>query len=141
MTAARTPARNSIARHQVVPHLLIATLLVLAQMLSASMQVRMLDSPMARGSDVAAMLAAGSLCHAGDPGSQPVGPHDPTHDCALCPVCHMAAAASVVTMPQAVLPAPPSGSLGIARLAPPAIGPPQQARATARPRGPPISVL
>jgi hypothetical protein len=141
MTAARPTARTRMARYQVAPHLLIATLLVLAQMLSASMQVRMLDSLTAQGGDVAAVLAAGSLCHAGDTGPQPAGRHDPTHDCALCPVCHMAATASVVTMPPTALPAPPSGSLGIAQLAPPAIGPPQQARATARPRGPPISVL
>ena len=86
-------------------------------------------------------LMGGTICHAdaaqkGDPAGQDHGSHD--HECALCPAC-LGVVAVQLTLPVS-LPTPPQA--GVVRFVLPAAGagPPASPLATARPRGPPITV-
>ena len=85
------------------------------------------------------------ICHAeAPPAAPPADPGDrpaiPSHDCGLCPACHLSAATAV--LPQvAWLPAPPQARVDRAAPVPPSTGPPQPRRYAARPRGPPATLV
>ena len=86
-------------------------------------------------------LMGGTICHAdaaqkGDPAGQDHDSHD--HDCALCPAC-LGVVAVQLTLPVS-LPTPPQ--VAVARFVLPSAGagPPSSPFATARPRGPPVTV-
>lgn len=81
------------------------------------------------------------ICHGGaadaSSNQEPSGdPAIPAHDCALCPVCHLAAAPALLPAAAWIMTPRPAGRAGMA-LRPPSTGPPQHDRYAARPRGPP----
>ncbi len=93
-TAMITAFRNSRTDTS-MPRMLVA-LLVLTIWLAAPFMPMPLANPVVGTSDaVAALLAAQTICHAGDPhdaGSDrrgPVHPADHGHDCGMCPICHV----------------------------------------------------
>jgi len=93
---------------------------------------------------LAGILGDTPICHAGaaDPsnGHEPADtPNMPMHDCALCPVCQLAAP---MLLPEAVWVTAPR-LVGNARIAllPPATAPPSHDRYAARPRGPPAFLV
>jgi hypothetical protein len=126
-----------------MPRMLVA-LLVLTIWLAAPLLLMPLASPVAGTSDaVTALLAAQTICHAGDPhdvGSDRRGPAHPAdhgHDCGMCPICHVMGTPILAPTAFAAL-APPPGLAEAAPVAlPPATGPPPVLRAAASPRGPP----
>ena len=121
---------------------LLATLAILVRILVAMLPLSAEPADAARA-DAAAFLAlmGGTICHAdaaqpGDPAGQDHGSHD--HDCALCPAC-LGVVAVQVTLPVS-LPVP--AQVAVVRFVLPAAGagPPSSPFATARPRGPPVTV-
>jgi hypothetical protein len=84
-----------------------------------------------------AFLAAASICHTDDGRSPPALPHAP--DCVLCPLCANVAG-SVFVAPSAgpSVPAPRTALIAMASILPQALAPTVPARATARPRAPPL---
>ena len=102
------------------------------------------DPADAARADAAAFVAlmGGMLCHAdaaqpGDPTGQDHGSHD--HDCALCPAC-LGFVAVQLDAPAALLEAPTQVALVRFVLPAAGAGPPPSPFATARPRGPPVTV-
>lgn len=88
------------------------------------------------------LLAEAAICHAdaGTPAPGPAGkPSVPLHDCALCPVCQLAAAPAL--MPAAPWVSAPLQAAPAQVGPPPSTGPPLPARYAAPPRGPPASVV
>ncbi len=78
------------------------------------------------------------ICHVGDGGTAPAGPHHGA-DCDTCPLCQAFAEAHVLS-PLAAAPALPPPSLAWQRrdtMRPPARAPPAFTLAAAWPRGPP----
>lgn len=99
----------------------------------------------ALASDVglAGLLGEVPICHA-DSAPAPASPADrpavPAHDCALCPVCQLAAAPALIAM-GSWLPEPWSGGPVSVAPPPPSTGPPSPLRYAAPPRGPPASAV
>lgn len=88
-------------------------------------------------SDVDAVLAATTLCHADDGAPGPAAPHTP--DCALCPLCTVGASIVFVapgTAPS--VPAPHTTAIGRAAVPPQSTAPPSRPRFAAQPRAPPF---
>lgn len=82
------------------------------------------------------------ICHADAPespdGTEPSGHAHHGMACALCPACHVLAAAVVVPDPGSPLPAPPAVPVARHALLPPPCGPPAAAvLAATYPTGPP----
>ena len=131
----RLPRRRHRAVTLLTLLLLVLRLLVPAHAVSAA----------TGGGDVvlAQMLGELPICHA-DAGPDAPGPADQpalpsAHDCLLCPMCQLAAPALLPAAAGAVA-RPLAGQAGAA-MPPPSIGPPQPARYSARPRGPPASIV
>ena len=87
------------------------------------------------------VLDGAPICHAGNDDAsgvhKPAGtPGAPSHDCALCPVCHLIGAPA---LPSVAAWVPVFRPFGTAALTPTltAIAPPRHDRYAARPRGPP----
>ncbi len=91
---------------------------------------------------LAQVLGGAPICHAdaGPAAPEPAGPALPSaHDCALCPVCQLAAPALLPAVPWVSTPLR-AGPVQAA-LPPPSTGPPQPERYAAPPRGPPASAV
>jgi len=94
--------------------------------------------------ELASLLANGAICHAFDsgdaaPDSDPAKhPTNQTHDCGLCPACHLLNVHVLPPAPLAV-PAPVQLITTSPFILPPATGPPARKWTPARPRGPPSS--
>lgn len=92
----------------------------------------------------AGLLAEAAICHA-DAGAPGLGPGPagkpsvPLHDCALCPVCQLAATPAL--MPAAPWVSAPLQAAPARVGPPPSTGPPLPARYAAPPRGPPASAV
>ena len=123
-----------------LPRMLAAVLVLLAQWMVGPLVLSQ-NRPAPQADALA--FSAQSICHAA--GAQGAGPgtgtpdHPPgqTHDCALCPACHLAAAPMLAASDGAKLPLPMAVPAGQPALLPPATGPPHLMRYAARPRGPP----
>lgn len=97
--------------------------------------------------DLVRLLGEAPICHGGgaataapDTGERPDAPAVPAHECALCPVCHIAAAPALLSPPVLVMAPGPAGMAGIA-WRPPSTGPPRHDRYAVRPRGPPATCV
>ena len=121
---------------------LLATLAILVRLVVAVLPLSAGPAEAARADSAAFVaLMGGTICHAdaaqkGDPAGQDHGSHD--HECAVCPAClGIVAAQPTVSIS---LPAPPQ--VAVVRFVLPAAGagPPASPFATARPRGPPVTV-
>ena len=122
---------------------LLAALAMLVRIVVAVLPLTAGPADAARA-DAAAFVAlmGGTLCHAdeslaGEPAGQDHGSHD--HDCALCPAC-LGFAAVQLAAPAALPEA--TAQVAVVRFVLPAAGagPPPSPFATARPRGPPVTV-
>ena len=121
---------------------LLATLAILVRLVVAVLPLSAGPAEAARADSAAFVaLMGGTICHAdaaqpGDPAGQDHDSHD--HDCALCPAC-LGVVAVQLTLPVS-LPTPPQ--VAVARFVLPSAGagPPSSPFATARPRGPPVTV-
>lgn len=101
--------------------------------------------PAGSADDLVRLLGDAPICHSGgaataapDTGERPAPPAVPAHECALCPVCHIAAAPALLPTPVLVMGSGPVGRAGIA-WHPPSTGPPRHDRYAVRPRGPPAT--
>jgi hypothetical protein len=122
---------------------LLAALAMLVRLVVAVLPLAAEPADAARA-DAAAFVAlmGGTLCHAdaglpGDPADQDRGGH--AHDCTLCQACLGFVAVKLAA--PAGLPAAPA-QVAVIRFVLPAAGagPPPSPFATARPRGPPVTV-
>lgn len=124
-----------------LPRVLVAVLLLLAQWATGPLALS--QGRPASQAEAAALFGGQFICHANGaqgarPGtSTPDHPPEQTHDCALCPACHLAAAPMLASPDSATLPAPMVAPVAQPALLPPATGPPRLVRYAARPRGPP----
>jgi hypothetical protein len=121
--------------------LLVAVLLIFTQFFGMSMAM----PPDRAGVDgVAALLAGTPICHYDDGNQSSTDRRTPadhhSHDCDLCPACHMAAATAIPVPSGSFVPLPSVVWLAKAEFAVPSTGPPGIVRYAARPRGPPVTV-
>ena len=128
-----------IRRHPSVcqPGLLLALWALLVQLCAGAVV-----PVQAASLDPAALFAAGAICHV-DTGADQTGGDQPGqtpvshNDCALCPLCQVAALPSAIVSPAPMLPAPRMVALPAYASPAQPRAPPAAPRVAAWPRGPP----
>lgn len=117
--------------------LLIAVIMA-GRLVAPAMSMTM-SMPMAPPAGLAGLLDAGAICHAvpDDTDTPAPKPAQHSHECGLCPSCHIVQASVL----PALGPTPPMPQPGAIRRVlappPPATAPPSSAWTPSRPRGPP----
>ncbi len=118
---------------------LLAVLLLALQMIAAPAMAAAM-TPVPASATLADILGDQAICHGFGGPSRPGDPAPTRHDCALCPVCQLMAAAMVLPAGGGMLarivvtPVVQSSALLFAAL-------PHPRRAAARPRGPPVALI
>jgi hypothetical protein len=131
---------RTVEREDRLLRLIMAVLLVFTQYVGMSMAM-----PVAGRDNVATLLARIPICHYDDGSQSDVDHRVPTdnhsHDCDLCPACHIAASTAIPVPSASFLPLPSLIYLAKAEFAVPSTGPPGIVRFAAWPRGPPVTVV